>query len=99
MKMFVMPVSTPRRQGIEARTIIPPKDGWKEQTYYIVDVAFSPDNVIHRTIFYTGFLNGNMEPAGYNAFWFHEEIMRYGNAYYLKAIDFIDMQIDGTDLL
>jgi len=31
-------------------TIIPPTNGWKENTYYLVDVAHSPGNPIHRAI-------------------------------------------------
>jgi hypothetical protein len=33
-------------------------------------VAWSPHNVLHKAIFYTGFLNGpNGEPGGYNQIW------------------------------
>lgn len=46
------------------RTILEPEGsftragGWKEQTYYVVDVAFKASNPVHRRILYVGFLNG-----------------------------------------
>lgn len=63
-------MSTPEMMNLKKRTIYKPKNGWKERTYYIVDVAFSANNVIHRAIFYTGFLNGEKdgEPGAYNGF-------------------------------
>lgn len=54
----------------EKKTIIPPGGGWEPRTYYVVDVAFSSHNVVHRSIFYSGFLNGDNEgPGGYNVVW------------------------------
>jgi hypothetical protein len=44
-----------------------PLNGWKERTWYLVEVAFHPDNCIHRAMFFTGFLNGKDNgPGGYN---------------------------------
>lgn len=50
------------------KTIIPPAGGWKERTYYVVETAINPCNVVHRAIFYSGFLDKG-EPAGYNVVW------------------------------
>ncbi len=44
------------------RTLIPPANGWKEQTYYVVDVSWQPTNPIHRRIMYLGFINGRTDP-------------------------------------
>lgn len=52
------------RMPPKTRTILEPEgsfiepSGWKEQTYYVVDVAFSAGNPVHRRILYVGFLNG-----------------------------------------
>jgi len=58
------------------RTIIKPKGGWKERTYYAVLAAFNPTNIVHRAIFYSGYLHvgGKFSgpkgtPAGYNQIW------------------------------
>ncbi len=59
-------IVTPKCLGITERTIIPPEEGWKENSYYVVDIARSINNVIHRAIFYTGFIY-NKEPWGYNS--------------------------------
>ncbi len=37
------------------RTLIPPDAGWEDRTYYVVEVAFSKSNPIHRSILYLGF--------------------------------------------
>ena len=48
--------------------IIAPSDGWKPKTYYKVMTAFSENNPIHESIFYSGFLHEG-EPAGYSQVW------------------------------
>jgi hypothetical protein len=76
--------------ALPKREIIPPPDGWKERTYYVVDVAFGQHNPVHRAIFYTGFLNGpNGMPGGYESIWnptYEGESMSWRRAYYLKAV-------------
>jgi hypothetical protein len=43
-----------------------PPGGWKEQTYYWINVQMFESNPPHPAIFYTGFLNGqDGEPGGY----------------------------------
>lgn len=58
------------------RKIIKPLFGWKPNTWYLVDVAYNEHNVIHRDLFFTGFLNGKSSgflpwkrktPGGYNS--------------------------------
>lgn len=52
------------------RGIIPPEDGWKPNTLYLVNVCFSDANPVHQAYFYSGFLNGaDGGPGGYNAIW------------------------------
>lgn len=48
--------------------VIPPLEGWKAHTWYLVDVAYSSNNPIHRSLLYTGFLNGGKDndPGGYS---------------------------------
>lgn len=83
-------VQTPLGLGIKTRKqarIIPPPKGWEESTWYIVDVAYSVSNVIHRALFYTGFLSEE-KPSGYNMLVSpgYEDPCRYSDAIYLKAV-------------
>jgi len=72
------------------RTIIPPADGWKPQTYYIVEASFSTTNPMHDYVFFSGFLNGKEEtPGGYNHFDITEDYMEIHKAHYLKAKEVI----------
>ncbi len=80
------------------KIIIPPKDGWRENCYYIVEAAFSPTNPTHRYIFFTGFLNGGgsmteagNDPGGYNEIGFIEDgcTNAYRKVHYMKAIELI----------
>jgi len=87
---------TPQMLGYITRLEIPPKNGWKPDTYYIVDAAFSANNPIHRKIFYTGFLDDKGAPCGYNGFAkFSGGDYSYdiSDVYYIKAIREIDMEI------
>ena len=82
---------TPKCLGITERTIIPPKEGWKEKSYYVIEIARSISNVIYRAIFYTGFLN-NGEPWGYNAVGVFNRDDRFTviqDLFYCKAIRLI----------
>ena len=46
---------------------VAPPGGWKERTYYVVNVSFSPSNPEHRAILYTGFWDKKMnKPGGYS---------------------------------
>ncbi len=82
-------MQTPATMLLNEKTILPPEGGWKERTYYVVDVAYQPTNIIHKSIFYTGFLNGQKStPGGYNQIWnpTSDEKTTYLDAYYLKFI-------------
>lgn len=47
--------------------IYPLQKGWKENTWYIVEIAFSKFNPVFKALFYSGFLNeGTFTPGGYN---------------------------------
>lgn len=73
------------------KTIIPPTTGWKERTYYTVEVSFSPHNLIHRSVLFVGFIpEHNKEPlsGGYTkimngAYEYHQSIR---DVHYLKVI-------------
>ena len=52
------------------RNIKEPEEGWKERTFYLVDVSWNDNNPVHRAIFYSGLLNGeDGEPGAYNVVW------------------------------
>jgi hypothetical protein len=70
---------------------------WEEQTYYIVDVAFSSHNPIHRTILFTGFLY-NGKPGGYNGFLSTTSgPLEFRDAFFVNVIQKIDMEVPGTE--
>jgi len=76
---------TPNDLNIKCGEHVPPKNGWEQRTYYIVDVAFSSNNIIHRTVFYSGFLFNGI-PCGYNKFLNYTNDLEYKDAWYIKAI-------------
>jgi hypothetical protein len=76
----------------EKRSIIPPIDGWKRDSYYIVDVSFCKANPIHRKIFYVGFVDSNGNPSSYNMF-FSQDRLTIKDVFYLKVIKEIDINI------
>jgi hypothetical protein len=88
------PIITPEMAGITKRLEIPPKNGWKEQTYYIVDAAFSEGNPIHRRIYLHGFNkwgkvnNFNRVVSGFPDSAHGYQIKDW---YYIKAICEIDV--------
>jgi len=75
----------------EKKEIIPPEGGWKESTYYIVEVSFSRTNPVHRKIFYSGFLIEGF-PAGYNQLFAGRDtgFVTIKNVFYLKALKEIE---------
>lgn len=79
----------------EKREIIPPEGGWKEKTFYEVEVSYSSRNPIHKAIFYSGFLSKG-KPCGYNAIWNptcgSPKGIEY--AHYVKAIKVLDYNPD-----
>jgi len=50
----------------KTQTIIPPADGWKPNTLYLVKVAYNRANPIHKALFYSGFLTDKGQPGSYN---------------------------------
>jgi hypothetical protein len=78
-----------------AKTVIPPPNGWEDQTYYVVEVAHRTTNPIHRAILYVGFIPNkphNPLAGGYTTLW----SATYGQEYnpmklhYLKFISKIE---------
>ena len=68
------------------QTIIPPEGGWKPNTYYLVEAAFSETNPIYGYIFFTGYLDDNGTPSQYNFFCLYAEDLDISNVYYMRAI-------------
>lgn len=69
------------------RTIIPPKNGWEEWTYYIVEASFAINNPIFQYIYCSGFLNGHGgTPGGYNEFYGLEDPKSISDAHYMKVL-------------
>lgn len=83
----------------DKRTIVPPITGWEDRTYYVIDVAMSRTNLVHRSIFYSGFLSDKGHPTGYNAVWGDESNIPISKVHYLKVVRKIDMSDENTDLV
>jgi len=59
----------------------------KSSTHYIVDVAYSSVNVIHRSIFYTGFLDDEGIPSNYNGIFSQgSQENKFSDIYYMKIV-------------
>jgi len=43
-----------------------PEGGWKAGSFYLVEVAWSCHNPIHRCVFFSGFLTDTGQPGGYS---------------------------------
>lgn len=52
----------PAQRGLR----LPPEDGWKPSTWYVVRVAYRRDNPNHDALLFTGFLNADKTPGGYH---------------------------------
>lgn len=48
----------------KTREILTPPGGWKEHTYYVVDVAHNSANPIHRVILHFGYFGSKNNPLG-----------------------------------
>jgi hypothetical protein len=73
---------------VKTKQIIPPAEGWKPSTLYYVEVAFDPNNVVHKALFYSGFLTEG-RPGGYNQIWsplYDTGYYHIGHAHYLKVV-------------
>lgn len=73
---------------VEESKVIPPEEGWKENTCYLVDVSYSQDNPVHRAIFIVGFIDKPNIPGGYSKIWSntYEVPIPYGGVHYLEVI-------------
>jgi hypothetical protein len=80
--------------NIHTRTIIPPKEGWKPESYYVVEVAFFAYNPIHRAIYYSGFLMHD-NPCGYNQLWnpCYEGKYEIADIFYLRVIEKLEVKL------
>lgn len=88
--------STLRLSGIGKGTVIFSKQTkkWRARRYYIVNVAFSSDNIIHRAFFYSGFLQDGV-PCGYNGFarfgCDFEKGMEIADAYFIEVLEEVEL--------
>ena len=75
------------------RRIIIPIGGWIDRAFYVVEVAFSETNPVHRQIFYTGIVDQENEykPGKYNEIWCAtcEDPVTYDDVFYMRPVHFI----------
>ena len=75
----------------KTRTVIPPETGWKEHTYYQVEVAWSSSNPVHQAILGVGFLGANSpdgQPGNYSEIWNHSYdcACDFRTAWYVRVV-------------
>ena len=83
------------------RAVFPPEGGWKQDTMYVVKVAYSYGNPVHYALFYSGFLSDDRQPAGYNQI-FHPTYDRgytIDEAMYFEVVRPLDFQFPREDML
>lgn len=68
--------------------IIPPADGWKPNTVYIVNVSWNGNNPIHQAILHTGFITDRGEFGGYCEVWqnSYESSYQANHCHYLEFV-------------
>ena len=72
---------------------IPLKGGWKERTYYVIEICYGKGNQIHNAILYSSFLEeGKLTRRAEIFNGTYEGINNIASAYYLKAIREISME-------
>ena len=75
--------------------MVPPKGGWKADSWYIVEVCFDSGNPIHTSMFYTGRIDEKGMPSHGNAIYHtapgstYEEAQGFHQAYYIKALKLV----------
>ena len=89
-----MNIKMAKEQRIEA-----PVGGWKRNTHYLVDVCYRKENMIHRAIFYSGYINGGEkfdQPGDYNRFMRYNYGDKYGfeDVFYLKVVKELEINLD-----
>lgn len=89
-------MSTPSILGLD-KQIITPFGGWKPQQYYLAEIAYSRNNSLHRSIFYSGFLTEKGFPSGYNCILSPvvDGKPTIAEIYYMKVIKLIKLDMDG----
>lgn len=86
---------TPVTLGLKDKTILKPTQGWDAHAWYIVEVAYEPNNVIHKALFYSGYLDGEGRPGGYNCLInpSYDCNPSIGKVYYLAVINKIPPEV------
>lgn len=77
----------PSELNIKKGTIIRPDGGFKDSSYYVVEVAYNAHNPIHKAVLYTGFNLGS-----YSAIFCQGTISNIKEVYYLKSLKEIQME-------
>ena len=77
-------MKTPAQLNIKNHTVIHPENGWEQDCVYLVEVAYSSTNIIHKAILQVSFSlahpNSWIMSTGY------EQSVNPSKVYYLKAI-------------
>lgn len=78
---------------MKEQVIIPPMEGWKKLTYYVVELAFSNQNPIHESIINTGFLDDKGKIQSIKIFNdTYDRLMNLEDVVFLRARSMINIQ-------
>lgn len=76
---------------VPKKEIIVPEGGWKENTYYVVQVSYSPTNPVHTAILGVGFLQEDGSPGSYSEIWCtsYDSRVLFRDAWYIEVVKVI----------
>ena len=76
---------------VPKKEIVTPEGGWKEHTYYVVQVSYSSTNPVHTAILGVGFLQENGYPGSDSEIWnnSYEGVKAFRSAWYVEVVKVI----------
>jgi len=82
---------------IKNPAIIKPKDGWESRCFYVVEVKIARNNPLHKSLFYSGYLDRIGVPSSYNQIMnpTYDYPIDLQRVYYLKVIKNLGPLLDG----
>jgi len=76
---------------VTEKEIVTPEGGWKEHTYYVIQVSYSSNNPVHTAILGVGFLKEDGSPGNYSEIWNNSYggVKTFRSAWYIEVVKVI----------